>query len=742
MTLVGDHRRPRGGPRTLTAASAQATVQRGQVAVPKQMRADDADLWRYYREVGVVHYGIGFKRANATRARFLPARVGEPGNDPEPIDPGDPTDREVARIFEELDGGRGRIAEAVGEAMVHLDVTGVAWPVYQVRAGEDRLTVYGTEEVTRQSSRVRLTAETVTGGAWPISTEGDDGDLLAVVWRPSPQDHSAPDSPLRSVVSECEMLVAVRLAMRAGYLSRVPAGIITVPDELNPFPPSTDGSNPLLEDMMTALTAAIKDPGSAAAVAPYLLSGPGDVADKVRHVDLGRRVYPEDIDLAQSLTRQIATGLDIPAELFDLGGMNHWSAWLVDASAYRAHIDPTLRLALDGLTRRIFRPLLQRRLGWSEEEAEQFTLWRDISDLVASPNRVADAVSLFDRGIIAAAPVRRVAGYDETDAPGGDVAPGPTPSEAPAEAPRQVEPGPPETEQPGAATLVAAATPTLSGAGLASIDRTLLVRLHEASRQAIRRALDRAGARARNRLRGAADLHLVVEGWPNRDVCARLGRQTVLERLALAEADLVTEEDFRDFEADAQRMLDRAVGASAEEAARLGGAVSRDGGEEAESVDRAVAALVAAALAATVSRLFTPDADQDPAESGEVAEPGGLDPATIMDAVTVAGGGAGAAVALGALLELGVGNGARVTGWLRDGGVVTVGNRWVYGDRSLRATNFEPHLALDGIEFASWEDPRLSVTGPWPRVSHYRPQDHRGCLCGFERVLTRVDVGR
>jgi hypothetical protein len=426
-------------------------------------------------------------------------------------------------------------------------------------------------------------------------------------------------------------------------------------------------------------------------------------------------------------------GLDLPTEIITgVGDLNHWSLWGVDASAYSQHLDPPLLMALDGLTRQIFHPLLISELGWPQEMAERYVVWRDITGLRASPNKVPDAIQLYDRGIIGAAAVRRIAGYDETDAPGGDEAAGPTPS--PSDPPRQVEGPPAEGESP----MVAAAVPApIVAWGLADIDGGLLGRLSEATRQAMRRALDRAGARARNRLRGAADLRLVAEGLPNRDLCRHLGRSTVIERLQLAEADLVTEEDFADLGDDARALLDRAVSASAEESEALGGSLERDASEEQAAVDAAVASLVAAAMAATVARLFTDDGGPDPAETGEIGDPEALDPASILDAMTVAGGGLAGTIAAGADYEVGVGNGRRATAWLRAGGLQIIAHRWVYGDRSARAANYEPHLRLDAVEVRRWDDARLRIPGSWPRGGYYRPQDHRGCLCRAAKVLWR-----
>jgi hypothetical protein len=56
--------------------------------------------------------------------------------------------------------------------------------------------------------------------------------------------------------------------------------------------------------------------------------------------------------------------------------------------------------------------------------------------------------------------------------------------------------------------------------------------------------------------------------------------------------------------------------------------------------------------------------------------------------------------------------------------------RWVYG---ISENHFEPHLALDGHVFESWQAGTLAAAdaGQWPFTSHYYPGDHDGCRCDW-----------
>lgn len=759
MTLVGDHRRTRR-PAPVTAAARQVAIRDGKVEIPLGLAVDDRRLWGYYSDVDIVHFGMGFKRNAALRARFMPAKVlPQLGADPEPIPEEATGDALVAmNVFRELDAERGRVAEAAGDMLVHLDVAGICFPLYQRRnqgeeEGEvDRLTVYSSLEIKKLEGRWQ---RVVSGGNKRL--EGDwqvrDGDLVAAVWRPSPADRAVPDPPLRAVADECDLLLSLTSMLQASTLTRINAGILVVPDEVGPPPPPIvpgDATvvDQLLADMNNAFSAAITQPDHPSRFNPYLLRGQGEATSRVQRIDLGRAIQPADLALFDLVQRRIAKGLDLPAAIIEgLEQANHWSGWLVDGAAYRQHVDPGLLIALDGLTRHIYQKLLVGKVA----RPEDWVIWRDISALTASPNRSADAFALWDRRVINSYTLRSITGYDDTDARQDDPDPEPEGSadepERAMEGPAESSP-PPEAEEaaastkgpvalvPSFTTVIAAEQRRKSGRRLAQIDRSLTMRLGDAAQAASQRALDRAGARIRTKSRNDAQLTAMMAGVPNSRVGQRLGRVLVEETLAITAAELVTEADLGDFEEQSRRLLDRAQGAAAAEVQTLAGqAPERDPADEQADVDSAVAILVAAVMAGTLARLFTPGADPDPADTGEVPDAGVLSGRTLLDATTVAGGGLPGVIPDQAGFDFGVGNGPRTVDQLRALGLVTIAWRWEYGDRFSRRTQFEPHLYLDGIEFDRWDDPSLGNRTGFPLTVYYHPGDHAGCLCGAERVL-------
>ena len=111
-------------------------------------------------------------------------------------------------------------------------------------------------------------------------------------------------------------------------------------------------------------------------------------------------------------------GMDCPPELLlGAGSMNHWGAWLSSIETVRQHITPAVELICDALTTQYLWPVLTSAFGMSQEEARRHVVWYEVEHLIVRPNRVGEAVDLFDRGIISAAAVRRESGYEEQDAP-------------------------------------------------------------------------------------------------------------------------------------------------------------------------------------------------------------------------------------------------------------------------------------------------------------------------------------
>jgi hypothetical protein len=68
--------------------------------------------------------------------------------------------------------------------------------------------------------------------------------------------------------------------------------------------------------------------------------------------------------------------------------------------------------------------------------------------------------------------------------------------------------------------------------------------------------------------------------------------------------------------------------------------------------------------------------------------------------------------------------------------MTALGFLWQYGiTDGRRHAHFEPHLELDGRKFTGWSDPGLVPAKGYEWVGdHYKPGDHRGCMCDYVPV--------
>jgi hypothetical protein len=514
--------------------------------------------------------------------------------------------------------------------------------------------------------------------------------------------------------------------------ARLIGGILGVPEELS-FPPKANGdpADPFFDTLLDAIEAAVENPDSTQRIAPVGIQGPADLIDKINYVDL-KRDLPEWVPtLMERVLRQIATGLDLPADiLLGLADVNHWNAWLSEDSAKLDYVDPLVLLILDSLTRGYLHPTLTE-MGVADPES--YVFWRDYSDLIARSVGSEDAIALYELDIISADAVRRVVGFTDSDAPDE--------AEVEAKRPAVVEPvfpaGPDNVIREIPQTLVAAGQKI----GLGQIDHRLYTQLAEASQAALDRALERAGQKIRTHAVGStkrsdgsvrppkhATLAAQIDGVPNRLVSLTVG-PAVRDTLQLTDDDLIPEGTFDHLTGRIERILEAGQSDTYTTISDMTGATPpRDEPQERSWIEAASALLITGLGALALRKLFTPDLELDPAESGEISDtqiPADL----IFDTLTVAGGGQ---PGFGPEAPRGLANGEQAQRWIVEAGYRVREREWTVG---APAKPFEPHRNLRGTRFEQWTDPALTNYTSWLGVSFMFPGDHKGCVCSAELVI-------
>jgi hypothetical protein len=608
------------------------------------------------------------------------------------------------------------------------------------------------------------------------------------LWRKDRQWIDLADAPMRALLDDCDNLLALKRVLLASTYSRMHGGILKVPSgllfpQLSGDPSQQAQDDPVMDAINRTVTQAIQDPASVNAVAPVQISGPKEELAALQLLDIGRGYGAEIQKQIADVERTVCIGLDLPPEIImGLGGSNHWNAFAIDEQTFKAHIEPLVLVICRGLTKGYLWPKL-RALG--VEDLGRYCFWYDPSALIGHPDRFANAQVLHQRFVISDDALARAADFSEDDAPddeevarriaiaqqlrvtirAAEVAPpgeieqpsqinqpesatatplpevgvgkalpkaAPAPAQPAAKSPTPSQPGPPAQGRPPAKT--AAAVPRL-GDRLAAIDRDLLTRLHVLADTALRQSLEQAG-RQLYKQAGREDRKLgaSLRNVPLEELGRKLGRDQV-QAWGLGEHDLI-DEKMAGFEHDYRRLTAKALAA-----ALIAGRQS-DGNPDAlpdheiedtvasagPSISAGWALLAGAIVALAHDRLFNEPPGAPP--RGEIDTSATVPIGTIRDSLAVAGGGQSAA--LPTTPSGGVALGPLALGILKQElQVFPQGWQWVWGFYGEPDRPFEPHNALDGQEFSSWDDDVLANNESWPDTDYFRPGDHNGCCCGY-----------
>ncbi len=278
---------------------------------------------------------------------------------------------------------------------------------------------------------------------------------------------------------------------------------------------------------------------------------------------------------------------------------------------------------------------------------------------------------------------------------------------------------------------------------LTGIDRDLRARVQAAANAAVVRQLEKAGVRLNQKVAKNARLRALAASVHVEFIPARIG-QAEAERLGIVASDLMRTE-WDTLEATFRAMVDQAQRNAIKVAAQLASVDETTAWAAADvamgqGVDNGWDVLRRALDSISMSALYNPHPNVSVADMAAALNPDALVPTGVVRCALAVAGGAkeqdfgivktitGAevpAVSLGNPVG-GVATGATVSDVLTNFGASTAGYEWVHGPS---AKPFEPHEALDGVEFSHFDDPALANPGDFPSNLFLFPGDHDGCLC-------------
>lgn len=237
------------------------------------------------------------------------------------------------------------------------------------------------------------------------------------MWQPSPAMSAEADSPMRAALDIAEELILLTAAVRSTAVSRLLNGMLLIPTEMSPNPPEVEGdedpmNNIFLQDFVEHVKAQIENPGTAAALAPFIVEGAYDYIDRIRWMQLHDPAtdYMER-ELRKEAIQRLAYGLDMPPEsLQGMGQSNHWAARSIMEDTWVSHGSAVAARFATDLASVYLRPALRdiRYPDW-----ENVTIMVDSSEVTVPPDRSQDADQAFDRGAISRDGYRRLKNIPE-----------------------------------------------------------------------------------------------------------------------------------------------------------------------------------------------------------------------------------------------------------------------------------------------------------------------------------------
>lgn len=543
------------------------------------------------------------------------------------------------------------------------------------------------------------------------------------------RESGLPWSGVMAAAHVCDTIMCLDRLLGVIAQVNLSPGLLLVPAEVQPPPVATapDGTQkvPSLLEWFTnsldkAITSAVEHPRTSAELVPTVATVPGERAGEFRHLTFERKYDERVLQVRTILADLLLVFLDVEARAVDgsLVESKYVNGELVRRSLVDSYITPYCARFAALATGFLQQYLQLIGLAWENQVVRP-----DETALEPPPDSEV-VLAAVDAGIIGPHGARSFFRFPEEWAPEAATAvPAEVdaPVDAPAEAPGAVDANvaaaatnPDLSKRAAMGTVHAAATrPTQDERSIArplrsinDADRRLAADIAvaistaatEAARAVVRRGRDQA------RKRGAPLEHvdstsLVALGIDVEDVVAR----TVADRSTA----------LRQRVEIAQRKVLGALAAL--------GAAQIDPADLDEWITSALSGFDAATRSAIAAALEELGPDEDLA----TVEP---DESIVRTIASLAGGGSGVLAFVAGLV------GSRIVASGLESAGVTPHWQWVH---SGNPNDFPPHADLDGVEFASWDDPVLDSAGSgfeWvgeafsPTNGPSGP-DHNGCGC-------------
>lgn len=400
-------------PQSLVAAAARISLS-GQKTWLNYRFGDNTwqeECWRLYDVIGELRFAASWVGSACSRVRIYVAEVDKNGRVQQ-----ETKKPKIASLADTLFGGPPAKAEALRMLGINLTVAGDAYIVGKAGSEDDpdQWFVVSCSEFKRYRGTLRY--------EWSDGTMGtvDEGDIVIRVWTPHPRRHIWADSPVHAAMPmlwEIERLTRYVFAQIDSRL--ITAGLLPIPAEASFVDDDNEvtGAEGLTAHLTRVGSYSLKGEGTAAGAMPVVIEMPTEALGKINLVPFASELSQQARELRQEAIQRFATAMDFPPEVLGgTGGTNHWSAWHIEESAVKIHIEPLMTRICDALTTAYLQPALKHL----KEDEKRFIFWYDTAPLTVRPERLKDTLNMFEKGLVSAEAVRMAGDYKESEAPKDD----------------------------------------------------------------------------------------------------------------------------------------------------------------------------------------------------------------------------------------------------------------------------------------------------------------------------------
>ncbi|WP_203236864.1 hypothetical protein [Nocardia panacis] len=380
-----------------------------------------SEAWDMLDLVGELSFAMLWKTALLSRFRLVASDL-----DPHTGKPTGTTENTAAQdIVRRIAGGATGQSQMLGKLAPLLMFPGEGSLAIIYPDGEEQWHILSSDEIKPRGDTVELTLQ--DGSKYTMVPEVD---TLSRIWRPDPRRSWMAWSPVKAALPILREIVRMSQNIEgAGKSRQAGNGLLILPSEVSmssrlaptgaadPDAPGLPGAavpnrfvgaDELRMQLQEAMSTAISDPSSAAALVPIIIQVAGEHVGNIKHLRFDSEVSDKAQSARENAVRRLAMTLDMPPEvLLGLADLNHWSLYGVEEEAVRWHAAPEMETICAALTNQLLRPMLPDFEG---------CIWYDTSDVEAEPDQLDKVRAAYIDGVLSADTYVRELGMSvETD---------------------------------------------------------------------------------------------------------------------------------------------------------------------------------------------------------------------------------------------------------------------------------------------------------------------------------------